>query len=529
MKLLLRTALGSLIPIAAANAIGLGDSTLEETCKAYGQEHYESGYANGLKAGEAIGWNAGWTGAIEACVDDPLSYGVSLASCIPEATYGETEPNDSLITADKLTPEISFWGQNYSSADQDWYYVTSASANQNLTVSFAVPESVAGADLSAGNPGVWNLSIRDAAGNVFANFNTDVIGALSADANAVTYTATLGLVGTYYILVKPIDNLTTNQYTYNITAFLQDSALDSGQPVVGFYDSEIEPNDLPSASNPLATGVAMYGLINLTFNGVVTDPDDETTEVWGQGENDWYVYYTDGNEMVTLSFCAREGCGVGDWNVQIFDKASADAWESLTNAGISTTGLTPLLSINTDTADNKQITYNLGLKDPGYYFMKVNHKRLLTAPCNEYRYVNDSGSFTDNVCSCDSADLAAGISATGNSCYIPTDRCSDSDFSLLCRNVTEDCSFGSDPGCLYNTNSPPGCVTTKPNKDADEEVCSTYVTQARCACYSYGGVVQIPENVRTSPYNFTWYGTKLPTNTIDTDAYEDYLNRSSPY
>jgi len=523
MKLLFRIALASLIPIATANALELGDSTLAKTCESYCESQYGYGFADGRTAGIEVGFGQG----VAACVADPLAYGVTLASCIPAATYGETEPNDSLITADPLTLGVAFWGQNYSNADQDWYYTQSTAANQNLTLSFAVPDWIEGANLADGTPGIWNVSVRDAAGNVFANFNTDVVGALSSNPNAATYTVTLGLVGTYYVLVQPADKTTPNQFAYSITAFLQDSSLDNEQPVAGFYDSEIEPNNVPSASNPLATGVAMYGLINLTFSGVVIDPDDETSEVWGQGENDWYVYYTDGNELVTLTFCAREGCATGNWNVQVYDKPTATAWESLTGAGSSTTSLTPLLSFNTDTVADEPITYSLGLKDPGYYFVKVNHKRLFTAPCNEYRYVTDSGTF-GAACTCDS-DIAAGSSSTGNSCYIPTDSCSDSSSSLFCRNVTEDCTFGSDPGCLYNTSSPPGCVTTKPDEEANEEVCSTYVTQARCACSSYGGVVEVPENDTSSPYNFTWYGTKLPTNTIDTDAYEDYLNRPSPY
>jgi hypothetical protein len=532
MKPLARTILSLtlLIPIATSYAGSLGNYPADETCKDARAESYAQGFAagdaNGYARGYSVGFGDGSAAGIAQCVADPQSCNITLASCIPDATYGETEPNDNLITADPLKQGVNFWGQNYSGADQDWFYTETTKANQNLLVTFSVPEWIAGASLTGGVPSIWNVTVRDAAGNVFADFDSNVVGGLQSTANAVTYSVTLGLAGSYYIVVQPKDKTQTNAYSYSIAAIVQDSNLDTTQPIVGFYDSEVEPNNVPSRSNPLATGVSMYGLINLTFNSVVPDTDG-TSEVWGQGENDWYVYYTDGSELVTLTVCAKEACGAGNWYIEVYDQASAQKWQELVEAGSPTNSLEPLLAFNTDTSTDPT-TFRIGLKDPGYYFMRVNHKRLFTATCNEYRYMTISGapvSGASGICTCDTTD-AKDKSSTGSSCYIPTDDCSEEGSVLSCKNVTATCTAGFDPGCVVTT-VPAGCGVV-----VDGEIktpCSTYQTSARCSCSNYGGVVEIPANEYTSPYNFTWYGTKLPTNTIDTDAYDDYLDRSTPY
>lgn len=518
MKPLVYSALALLLPVAAAQAAGLGSYPADETCaaerNAAREEGYAAGDANGYSRGYPIGYGDGTAAGIAQCVADPQSCAITLASCIPDATYGETEPNDNAIAADPLTLGISFWGQNYSGVDQDWYYTESTAANQNLIVNFSVPDWIAGANLAGGVPAIWNISVRDAAGNIFGDFNTNIVGAVQATANAVTYNVTLGLVGTYYVVVQPSDKTQSNAYSYSVSAFLQDSGLSSSQPIVGFSDTEIEPNDVPSRSNPLATGVAMYGLTNLSFSTPLPSSDDDGSFVWGQGENDWYVYYTKGNELATLTFCAREACGPGNWFIEIYDQASATALES----GTPSTSLTPLLSVNTDTTNDPTATFRIGLKDPGYYFMRVNHKRLFTAPCLAHQFVSSAteGGFGD-ACECES----------GDTCYIPNSDCSDATKGLVCKSEVVGCTVGIEAGCLSIPNDPPGCGV--PDVNGTTVACNTYQTQARCACSQYGGVVEVPENEYTSPYNFTWHGTQLPTNTIDTDAYEDYLNRSNPY
>ena len=83
---------------------------------------------------------------------------------------------------------------------------------------------------------------------------------------------------------------TVNFSTYNLAALLQDSPLDTPNFVVGFYDVELEPNNLPGQSTWLAGGVTMYGLVNLSFETTVPAGDGSTRE-WAQGADwDWYAY-----------------------------------------------------------------------------------------------------------------------------------------------------------------------------------------------------------------------------------------------
>lgn len=515
-----------ILPLAAAHAATLGDYPSDKTC----EDDRNRSYAEGFAAGDANGYNRGYPEGYSAgfaqgsaqqlaqCFADPQSCGITLESCLPDPAFGETEPNDSFISADPLQLSANFWGQSYGAADQDWFYTETTKPNQNLVINFSVPDWIESADLANGIPSTWNLTVRDAAGNVFANFNTDVLGSVESPKNAMTYTATLGLVGTYYLVVQQSDPNQNNAYTYGLAAFLQDTSLENKQPIVGFYDSEIEPNDVPSRANPLATGVSMYGLINLTFNVPLPGVDSSEGDhyVWGQGEDDWYVYQSSGNEIITLVLCAKERCGPGNWFIEVYDRATAQRIET----GEERENVRPLLAFNTDTTNQPNATFRLGLRDPGYYFMRVDHKRLFTAPCLQHQFVSSSAQsgFT-GFCECDDV----------NSCYVPGDCASDT--SLVCKNVPTSCAVGIEVGCFFIEESPPGCNKPDP-ADPDGKittVCDTYQTQALCSCSQYGGVVEVPENEYTSPYNFTWHGTKLPPNTIDTDAYKDYLNRPNPY
>ncbi|MBK5967079.1 hypothetical protein CCR95_24170 [Thiocystis minor] len=529
MKTLAHAALGLvlLMSFAAAHADTLSPlPDPGDPCLADRQASFNDGYDAGRKSGYSEwfvsryeqgyfdGFGAGTAKQLAQCLADPQSCGITLASCIPDPVFGETEPNDNLIAADPLKLGANFWGQSYGAADQDWFYTETTVANQNLIVNFSVPGG-----LLAG----WKMTIRDAAGNVFANFNTAVSGGVPTKEGdeAVTYRVTLGLIGTYYIVVQPtppaeciiIDPSDTtcaqNFSPYYISALLQDSSLDTNQPIVGFADSEIEPNNIPSNATPLATSVTMYGLVNLTFNFPVPTED---TFVWGQGEDDWYVYQSTGNEIVTLVFCAKEKCGPGNWFVEIYDRATAQRLEN----GESRENVQPLLAFNTDTTNDPSATYRLGLKDPNFYLMRVSHKRLFNAPCLNHQFVSTT-SDTGFVGSCECE--------SGNSCYVPAD--CESDDGLSCKNVPTECVAGIETGCLIIENVPPGCGVE--DEEGNIEPCDTYQTQALCSCSQYGGVVEVPENAYSSPYNFTWHGTQLPPNTIDTDAYDDFLNRPNPY
>jgi hypothetical protein len=512
MKSLLYSAatLSLLLPFAV-NSATLGSYPSQDASQGSCNETYNQGFNTGYFAAYESGYNDGYNDAynsaytsglsaqLAACIADPQGCNISFSSCIPDALVGETEPNDSFVTADPLQPGTSFWAQLYGLNDRDWFYTTTTTLNQNLLITFSVPQWLEGANLAEGNPGLWNISVLDAAGNVFASFDSNARSAIQSTPDSLTYSVTLGLAGTYYIRVQPAAGGEINAHTYSISALVQDSPLGGAQPIVGFYDTEMERNDLPSQGNRLANGVSMYGVINLTFNTPILDGD---TAVWGQGEDDWFKYTSPGNEIVTLTFCDKEECPLGDWLVEVYDQSMANRYE----AGEPRDNLTPILAINTNNSGDANRIFRFGLSSAGDYYVRVNHKRLFDAPCNVYQYVSTtSPTGFSGLCECES----------GNSCDIPTDGCSDVALGLVCKKQESDCIPGIEPACVSAVSSV-GALTS-------------YQTVARCSCSQYGGVVAIPEGSYTSPYNFTWHGTRLPPSTADSDAYTDYENRPTPY
>ncbi|MBV5311452.1 hypothetical protein [Chromatium okenii] len=499
----------------------------------------------GVIAGDAVGYlrgiGEGTTTGTAQCFADPQSCNITLASCIPAAVYGETEPNDNMIAADPLLPNTSFWGQNYSVNDQDWFYTETTTANQNMLITFKSSGDLAG----------WLITIRDAAGSIFATFDTAVAGEVPTNENdhATTYRVTLGLIGTYYLMIQPKD-AKDNFAPYSIAAVLQDSGLGTTQPVVGFVDAEMEPNDVPSKSNPLAPSVSMYGVINLMFNGVVAQGDQF---VWGQGEPDWYVFSSPGNEIVDLTFCAKEKCGPGSWFVEIYDEATAKQLE----AGQPRETLYPLLAVNTDTGDQEAANYRFGLKNPGLYYMQVFHKRLFSAPCAVYQAdVNGDGGY-DQYCSCSGGDYScktdivnpAGLIDVPQYPTCPGSTDKSATCLVKCKCDATDVN-GAAIGCITDGHDPiqcacpfnlASCDITIPNPQepvptlqyplcpdgtggGDKATCAV-----NCQCTEFGGTVEVPDGAITSQYNFTWFSTQLPPNTYDTDAYKEFLNRSNPY
>lgn len=507
-----------------------------------------AGYARGLGEGTTLGTAQG----IAQCFADPQSCNITLASCIPAAVYGETEPNDNMIAADPLQLGVYFWGQNYQADDQDWFYTETMAANQNMLITLKVP----GGEMKG-----WLITIRDAAGNVFASFDSSIPGEVPtiADDEATTYRVTLGLVGTYYIMVQPIPTyynngdiaaISPNYKPYAISVILQDSTLNTGsQPIVGFSDTEVEPNDVPSKANWLASSVSMYGLVNLMFNGVVTDGTDS---VWGQGEDDWYVFNSHGNELLTLTFCAKQLCGPGSWFVEVYDEVTAQRVE----AGELRENVLPLLAFNTDTGDMGSVTYRLGLKNAGKYYMRVDHKRLFDAPCAWYQTdINGDGTY-DQSCSCEDknsckTDIPNPASLIDMLSY-PS--CPGSDEKTATCRVNCNCEAtdvnGEPIGCITEGHDPVQCSCPFNLKSCEitidnpgvQSVVKQYPTcpdgtgggdtttcSVNCQCTQFGGVVEIPAEAITSQYNFTWFSTQVPPNTYDTDAYQEFLNRSNPY
>jgi hypothetical protein len=320
----------------------------------------------------------------------------------------------------------------------------------------------------------------------------------------------LGLVGTYYVVVKP-SRETLSGYPYALAVVLQDSDLEGAPLVVKNFDSEVEPNNFYSQANPLATGVTMYGLINLRFDSVIEGEDGAS---YGQGEPDWFVYETAGNEIATLSFCDKEVCEQGDWEVRVYDAQGA----ALADAGADAA---PLVAFNTASGLGWPDSVHFGLIDPGSYYILVNHKRKFDAPCRESRLaqecLNPGGLCVESVCSrtcrITASDNAGNLGAAC-SCPEGSESCNvfvADDVSLsTCSCGAEQCGDVSVPNCGFDD------LTL-------QDVCWERSEE----CLVYGGVVEVPEDETTSQYNFTLFGTKLDPFTVNTPAYDQFEQRPS--
>ena len=405
--------------------------------------------------------------AVSDCQSNPASCDITFDSIFPPGQFGETEPNDNIVSADALVLGTRFWGQSYSVDDQDWYVVDTNAANQNLTVFFAVPGA------TNTNVSGWNLAIRDASGSILAQFPTSFIQGNPNGDDEIVYTVTLGLAGMYYISVEPVPDEWTS-FSYNLAVELRDSPLDDDHPFSGFYNTEVEFNDLPSQANPLASGVTMHGLINLQFDVPV---EQGGSFVWGQGEDDWFVYETAGNEIVTLGFCGRT-CGPGDWFVDVYKQSDAFALEN----GIPEELVNPILAFNTSITDgqpNPPDSISFGLAEPGRYFARVDHQRRLDAPCRGWAYDFDVA----QGCECQDGEY---------DCTLPV-AC---DYQLPgCDLVQQDCIEGV-KGCEVE-------IDTQGESQSFQPIGS-------CGCVRFGRIVEVPEGPVSGQYNFTWYGTALP-------------------
>ncbi|MCF8002602.1 MAG: hypothetical protein K9L32_00075 [Chromatiaceae bacterium] len=499
---------------------------------------FEEGLEEGVAIGEAEGFAEGFDAGTAACLADPISCGVTIGAAIPPAEAGETEPNNNLFTADPLILGSKFWGQSYAANDQDWFFLITSAPNQTLILSFSVPD---------GPIDGWAVSVRDAGGNVLARFETGALGGngpdtpaeedpdapaegedaeedtITVDAGAddteaadITYRMTLGLAGTYYVVIEPT---TLSFYSYNLAAVLQQSPLTSGQPIAGFFDTEVEPNDRLETATPIASTVPMYGVINLSFvPGTVVPSGDGNTfivrndsaetpigadaYIYSQNEDiDWYRYETFTNENIELAICEFAECTQGSWLFELFTQTGAEdrmAGNTLGDAGDEP----PVLAINSDNGNPD--SYYAGLMGPAAYYLRVSHTRLLTAACTAYRKDDNGDGVADDggeACACGPFEYSCEIEEPGE--------------SMTNEEEEEEEEEGEEA------------------EGADENAAveeSNEAVTISCLCTEWDGAVfGAPENAVTPQYNFTVKGSFLPPNTATTDAYDEALGRPNPY
>ena len=443
---------GALLPCAAtAFVVGSPPATPVAASLPSGTSPYELGF----DAGFAQGFGEGLSTGVARCVANPATCGIAIKSgqtVSASAKYGETEPNDNIVAANPLVANADFYGQSYGIEDQDWFYVVTPRQNYTLTINFAL------ADIAAGNLSGWRISIRNAVGMTFAEFDTGLT--MVADTSkGLYYNVTLGLAGTYYIVVEPVASVYTQQ-RYRLRANMEPAANTNQNFVVNFYDAEHEPNNTPPDANRITPGVSMYGLISLKFDNPWSVQDNKN--FWAQGESDWFVYKSEkGREIVQLSFCDRQACGAGNWLVQFYDQALVDAvmkapqtfqdafgnpfdpFDAAALVTFNTTSCGKDPCAETTTGQTSETSakptpevWHFGIEDPGTYYIRVGHKRKFDAPCAGYETLTDpvrSCACEDGKSSCTTATFNANFKEIQTSIYPPCPDGSGGGQESLCK------------------------------------------------------------------------------------------------
>jgi hypothetical protein len=299
-----------LVTIPGASLVA-GDSLITTSeCNAEKQAWYGDGRTIGRSQAfaECIAdpANCGCADGVEPC-------GVSIDSLFSDAEYGETEPNDYSAAADAMTADVIYWGQSYGEIDQDWFQINTQEPNQIIEIYFSVP--------FVSMEGAWNVSLRDAGGNIYAQFEKIFQPADDTDASTGVDNSTqpvfVSSPGAYFVVVTPsVAAIPLSSDFYNIMAMVDFSSSDQAPSTPTFNDTETEPNDDYLRANMIGNGVPMYAMLHSTLAG-------DAISGWGlQTEQDWFRYASSGNEQITFSFCGREACTAGEgraWRVTLMN------------------------------------------------------------------------------------------------------------------------------------------------------------------------------------------------------------------
>jgi hypothetical protein len=137
----------------------------------------------------------------------------------------ETEPNNTMVTADSLTAGVTMNGQLYSSSDQDWYLIPVTSPAIDIT--FGCSFNLFGS---------YAINVKDSLNNTLASY--------TCSGGEVSFLALLSTTGPYYVEVTGANN--TSLYSLAIT----ESAITS---------LESEPNNTIDTADPVAPGIEISG------------------------------------------------------------------------------------------------------------------------------------------------------------------------------------------------------------------------------------------------------------------------------
>jgi len=207
----------------------------------------------------------------DECEKAPSLCNITLEDVLADATFGETEPNDHIVSADPLTNGVPITGQLYNAADEDWFYIEAPDPNSIITVWFE------------NAPVSWQVSILDYAGNRLATMET-VKGA------EFSFDTSVAQAGTYYVVVTNTPGGTIDSL-YQMSVIVNSSDNTNVEPSYNFHDVETEPNGLFSTADRILSDIVTYGQA-LYWNDL-----------------DLYRIDSEGNEILHMELCyANTSC-----------------------------------------------------------------------------------------------------------------------------------------------------------------------------------------------------------------------------
>lgn len=207
------------------------------------------------------------------CLDHPSTCGITLETVLSAATFGETEPNDHIVSADHLTSAVPIVGQMYAKADEDWYYIETTQINSIITIWFAE------------NSKAWHVELRDEAGNRLSASNTTATKEFSFDTSVAQ-------VGNYYVVVSNSGEGT--DALYQMAVIVNGSDQTDPQPSYNFHDVETEPNNYFTNADFIASNVVTYG------------------QLLDGRDYDVYRIESPGNEILNIDLCYENTTCYGD-------------------------------------------------------------------------------------------------------------------------------------------------------------------------------------------------------------------------
>ncbi len=223
------------------------------------------------------------------CKENPHECNITVTDVLGDAVFGETEPNNFIHQANRISLDQPVFGQISAATDVDWFTFNTFENNTAFTIWFAPA------------PIPWLVTVTDRFSNVLAEFETSV----DVETNFRVQAAN---VGQQYIVIRPVEGSFSRQM-YQMMVTLTGAQGGSGTtPQINY--GEVEPNDTLYTANPIRP--------HQTIVGQSSSPQDI----------DWFMIETHANNTyMNIWFEAMENYDTAQrgnparWDVSFTDHA----------------------------------------------------------------------------------------------------------------------------------------------------------------------------------------------------------------